>query len=60
MFVKYVCNNCENVFDEPKRKLWHYCGSNLPPGGYYEEDYVCPFCGSDDFEEIGDEKIWIN
>lgn len=46
----YVCSECGIVFDDPAVKRWverHGAGINEPWAAY-----VCPVCGSEDFEEI--------
>ena len=44
----YICNNCEEVFDEPKIIEEHH-----PYGMGYatEEFYVCPHCEDTDIQE---------
>lgn len=49
----YRCRDCYNEFEEPKL-------TRDPVGEYhgqtaYEDWYVCPHCGSDDYEEIREE-----
>lgn len=48
----YRCSDCNNPFDEPKKTIEHQSGYNLPDGGYNEVYYSCPFCGSNDYEEV--------
>lgn len=52
-FVTYRCNDCEQEFEEPKQITdWvEFWGQNVPM-----YSYVCPFCGSDDYEEKDDEE----
>ena len=48
----YYCTECKEVFEE----LSYYTEDPSPPGialppGYYTY-YMCPFCGSDYWEEV--------
>ena len=44
----YRCNNCDEVFGEP-RVSYESHGFSHPP---YEENLVCPYCGLAWFEEV--------
>ncbi len=48
----YRCADCNNPFSEPEKVIEHQFGYNLPDGGYNEVYYSCPFCGSNDYEEV--------
>lgn len=45
------CNECGCEFEEPKKVYEHHSELNGMGGVTYETFYVCPFCGSDDYEE---------
>ena len=45
--MTYKCNNCGEIFDEP----WEVRETHGFNDGFYETFYVCPYCGSDDYEE---------
>ena len=49
----FRCNDCENEFYEPEI-IKEYRGQfwGMPA---YEDVYCCPFCQSDDYEEVIDE-----
>lgn len=50
---RFFCNDCENGFDEydeveeDRGEFW-----GMPA---YETMYYCPFCGSEDFDEVEEE-----
>ena len=48
----YFCNDCGNVFGEPKYKKEYQLHDELDEGNKYEEINFayCPSCGSDDIE----------
>lgn len=53
----YKCNDCEREFDEPEsyeEYMGEFWGSPA-----YETFYYCPFCGSDDYEEVSDEECTL-
>ncbi len=47
--MAYLCHNCEETFDEPKTDT-----QSVPygMGNAAFEFYVCPYCNSDDYEEV--------
>ena len=45
--MAYRCNNCGELFDEPKHSVEMH-GFSYGPG---ENIYTCPYCGVDDMEE---------
>ena len=49
----YFCNDCGNVFGEPKYKKEYQLHDELDEGNKYEEMNFayCPSCGSDDIEK---------
>lgn len=52
----YKCNDCEVIFEEPnsyQEYMGEFWGSRS-----YQTFYICPCCGSDDYEEYveGDEE----
>lgn len=44
----YKCNECKNTFSEPDI-ITETHGFKNPP---FDKRNVCPFCGSDSYEEI--------
>lgn len=55
----YICNNCEHEFDNPIVKNTTYESfygvAGMFPNSTPMELYLCPWCGSDDFE-LNDEE----
>lgn len=47
----YRCNNCGEIFEEPKA-IYERHGLEYPP---FEKIYVCPECGVDDMEEVDED-----
>ena len=49
----YFCNDCGEVFENPKHKKGYQLHDELDEGNKYEEINFayCPNCGSDDIEE---------
>lgn len=52
----YRCDNCRATFEEPDEEHTtyesYYGVSSLFPNSTSMTLYVCPYCGSDDIEEI--------
>lgn len=47
----YRCNDCNQTFDEPQaveESRGEFWGMSA-----YETMYYCPYCGSEDFDEVG-------
>ena len=49
----YICSDCGAIFDEPERQQW----TENHGDGITEKwvTQVCPVCGSDEYEEIGED-----
>lgn len=50
----FRCNECGKEFEEPKvvpEYRGEFWGSPA-----YEDEYYCPHCGSDDYEEIRNQE----
>lgn len=50
----YICNDCKQEFDEPETD-GEYMGEWFGFPSYQIID-VCPFCRSDDIEELNEEE----
>ena len=48
----YRCEVCGCEFDDPK-VAYETHGLDHPP---YEKIYLCPSCGSEDYEEVEDDE----
>lgn len=46
----FKCNDCENSFEE--LHTYRECMGEFWGMPAYEEFSCCPFCGSDDYEEV--------
>lgn len=49
----YKCNECKELFDEPdsyRENVGEFWGQPA-----YQTFYICPYCGSDDFDEYEEE-----
>lgn len=53
----YKCNDCEREFNEPDS--YEECMGEFWGSPAYETFYCCPFCGSDDYEEVTNEKCTL-
>lgn len=56
----YKCIDCGREFDEPESETvaWedYYGVSSMFPDRHYGYITVCPFCGSEEFDEIEEEE----
>ena len=43
----WYCNDCKHTFEEPKKIPGHGC---VPHDWDSPDEYVCPYCDSDDFQ----------
>ena len=48
------CNNCDEVFDEDDLESRSECVGEFWGSPAYDSYGVCPFCGSDDYDEYED------
>lgn len=46
----YKCASCGMVFEETVKLKFPLC--RIDGQQYYDPDYVCPFCGSDDIDYV--------
>lgn len=58
--MEYICNECDERFDEPDTEVTTYedyygVGSEFD-GRTRLEVSVCPYCGSEDIDEVDDEE----
>lgn len=56
----YICNDCKNTFEEPKTKevdleVLNGVGGDFP-NHHYGTFNICPYCGSDYFDDYDDEE----
>lgn len=51
---KNKCNQCGTEFEYPA--TYEECVGEFWGSPAYQTFYVCPVCGSDDYEEIEDEE----
>ena len=55
----YRCNDCSGTFEEPNIHTWNaadYYGVEKNGHDKMLQIDVCPFCGSEDIEELDDEE----
>ena len=55
----YKCNDCRETFEEPNIHTWNaadYYGVEKNGHDQMLQIDVCPFCGSEDIEELDDEE----
>ena len=55
----YRCNDCTATFDEPDEQVWNaadYYGVEKNGHDQMLHINVCPYCGSEDIDEIDDEE----
>lgn len=58
--MEYICNECGENFDEPEIESTTYedyygVGSDFIGKNYLEVE-ICPYCGSEDIDEVDDEE----
>ena len=53
--MRYICNHCDEVFDEDDRQPLSELVGEFWGSPAYDTYWVCPNCGSEDYEEYTDE-----
>jgi len=52
----YQCNECTNIFNEPKRNMINTTPMTEQETEIYAYFYTCPFCDSNNIKSINVEK----
>ena len=54
----YRCDHCDHEFDEPDRQeTWDAYDAHGYVAVSYFDIEVCPYCGSESFDEVDDEGL---
>ena len=54
--AKLKCNDCGHVFTSDELDSYQECVGECHGVPAYETFYVCPYCGSDEYDEVEEDK----